>query len=95
MIMAVLCLPISTAAHAQQASAPAGHAHQSVNSPAKRVVRISHATAAAQAQPAAPTVARDTPFPDVPKNHWAYQAVETLRTTHIMRGYPSGTANTK
>ncbi len=34
-------------------------------------------------------------FADVPKNHWAYPSVETLRTTHILRGYPSGTANAK
>lgn len=41
------------------------------------------------------TVTRDTPFPDVPKDHWAYQAVETLRTTRIMRGYPTATPSAK
>ncbi len=27
-------------------------------------------------------------FPDVPKDHWAYQAVEQVRETGIMVGYP-------
>lgn len=29
------------------------------------------------------------PFPDVPKDHWAYQAVETLRKAGVIVGYPS------
>lgn len=29
-------------------------------------------------------------FADVPKNHWAYEAVETLRLSGIMIGIPSG-----
>lgn len=48
-----------------------------------------------QMQPFTPSVGRDTPFPDVPKDHWAYQAVETLRTTRIMRGYPTATPSAK
>lgn len=28
------------------------------------------------------------PFPDVPKDHWAYQAVETVRKAGIVIGYP-------
>jgi hypothetical protein len=31
---------------------------------------------------------RDTPFPDVPRDHWAYDAVEQLRKVGILRGYP-------
>jgi hypothetical protein len=31
---------------------------------------------------------RPAPFPDVPKNHWAYDAVEQLRERGILRGYP-------
>lgn len=57
--------------------------------------RLVALAANAQAQHAAPTVGRDTPFPDVPKNHWAYQSVETLRKAGVMRGYPSGTASAK
>lgn len=57
--------------------------------------RLAALAANVQAQPAAPTVGRDTPFPDVPKNHWAYQSVETLRKAGVMRGYPSGTATAK
>ena len=29
------------------------------------------------------------PFPDVPKDHWAAAAVETLRQRGIMVGYPA------
>lgn len=31
------------------------------------------------------------PFPDVSEGHWAYQAVETLRQTGIIIGYPGST----
>ena len=30
------------------------------------------------------------PFPDVPKNHWAYQSVETLRKLGVVRGEADG-----
>lgn len=30
------------------------------------------------------------PFPDVPQDHWAFQAVESLRQKGILRGYPDG-----
>jgi hypothetical protein len=30
-----------------------------------------------------------SPFPDVPKDHWAYQAVETVRQAGIIVGYPA------
>src|SRR2546423_12896253 len=29
-------------------------------------------------------------FPDVPKDHWAFPAVESLRVKGIVRGYPDG-----
>ena len=32
--------------------------------------------------------ARDTPFPDVPREHWAFDAVESLRKRGIIVGYP-------
>src|SRR3954451_13936446 len=35
-----------------------------------------------------PAPVRSTPFPDVPKDHWAYDAVEQLRQAGILRGYP-------
>jgi hypothetical protein len=31
------------------------------------------------------------PFPDVPKGHWAFEAVEKVRQAGIMIGYPDGT----
>ncbi len=31
------------------------------------------------------------PFPDVPPNHWAFEAVEKLRNAGILIGYPDGT----
>jgi len=33
------------------------------------------------------------PFPDVPKDHWAYQAVMELKEKGILIGYPDGTFN--
>jgi hypothetical protein len=47
-------------------------------------------TAVACAQPAtAPQPpAADRPFADVPRDHWAYEAVEELRKRGILRGYP-------
>ena len=45
------------------------------------------AVAAAQTPSADPPV-RSTPFPDVPRNHWAFDAVEQLRQRGILRGYP-------
>lgn len=38
---------------------------------------------------------RTTPFTDVPKGHWAYDAVEQLRQLGILRGYPGGTFEPK
>ena len=46
---------------------------------------------AVSAQPGAapdPAPVRDTPFPDVPRDHWAFDAVEQLRQRGIVRGYP-------
>ena len=48
-----------------------------------------HRPAPAHGTPAAPGRAvRDQPFPDVPKDHWAFQAVETLRKAGIIVGEP-------
>ena len=35
------------------------------------------------------------PFPDVPKDHWAYQAVMELKQKGILIGYPDETFNGK
>ncbi|MBQ7569051.1 S-layer homology domain-containing protein [bacterium] len=40
---------------------------------------------------AAPAFAAPLSFPDVPANHWAKDAVETLAAKHIVEGYPDGT----
>jgi hypothetical protein len=38
----------------------------------------------------------DSPhFPDVPKHHWAYQAVTDLKQKGILLGYPSGRFNSE
>lgn len=34
---------------------------------------------------------RTTVFPDVPSNHWAYQAVQGLADKGLVEGYPDGT----
>jgi hypothetical protein len=44
--------------------------------------------AAAQQSPAHSAGIRTEPFPDVPKEHWAFDAVEQLRKQGIVRGYP-------
>ena len=45
--------------------------------------------AAQERGPAAdPAPARATPFPDVPRGHWAFDAVEQMRQRGILRGYP-------
>jgi len=45
--------------------------------------------ASAPGAPARPPAAiRSEPFRDVPKDHWAFDAVEQLRKQGILRGYP-------
>jgi len=51
--------------------------------------------ASAQTRPSTDSAPiRTTPFPDVPKTHWAYDAVEQLRQLGILRGYPPAPART-
>jgi len=47
--------------------------------------------ARAQDQTAPATGAASGPFADVPADHWAYQAVDTLQKAGIVIGYPDGT----
>jgi hypothetical protein len=49
---------------------------------------IPHAAIAARNVPAARQPASDHPFSDVPPDHWAASAVETLRERGIVVGYP-------
>jgi hypothetical protein len=44
--------------------------------------------ARAQQSSTPPANLRDQPFPDVPRDHWAFDAVEQLRKQGILRGYP-------
>ena len=39
---------------------------------------------------AVPKVARNVGFPDVPKDHWAYQYVKSLAERGMLEGYPDG-----
>jgi hypothetical protein len=48
-------------------------------------------TLPAHAQTAPATDAASVPFPDVPANHWAYQAVADLAAKGYVKGYPDGT----
>lgn len=34
--------------------------------------------------------AQSPPFPDVPANHWAYEAIESLAAKGLVKGYPDG-----
>jgi hypothetical protein len=47
-------------------------------------------TAAVIALSAQPVLAQGTSFPDVPTNHWAYQAVTDLANEGYVLGYPDG-----
>lgn len=48
----------------------------------------------AQTQPASPWASNSMPpFDDVPADHWASQATQTLRDAGIVIGYPNGTFN--
>jgi hypothetical protein len=49
---------------------------------------IHHAAIAAQNAPAAAPPASNRPFSDVPPDHWAASAVETLRERGVVVGYP-------
>lgn len=40
---------------------------------------------------AVPAFGQVEPFPDVPHDHWAYEAVEALRLAGLIEGYPDGT----
>lgn len=46
-------------------------------------------TAVAQT-PATDTAASPTAFPDIPDNHWAYQAIQDLADKGLVKGYPDG-----
>ena len=54
-------------------------------------LKTSVATAVFALGLAAPAFAAPLSFPDVPANHWAKDAVETLAAKHIVEGYPDGT----
>jgi hypothetical protein len=40
--------------------------------------------------PAVDTAASPTAFPDIPDNHWAYQAIQDLANKGLVKGYPDG-----
>ena len=42
---------------------------------------------------AMPPAVRATPFADVPANHWAYQAIQSLAADGLIDGYPDGSFN--
>lgn len=54
----------------------------------KRMLTLALATAMTFV--AVPAMAQDN-FPDVPENHWAYEALENLKREGILVGYPDGT----
>lgn len=40
---------------------------------------------------AVPALGADVPYPDVAKDHWAYEAIERLHSAGLIEGYPDGT----
>lgn len=59
---------------------------------AKQDAQIQKLTAMVNALVGMEAIAPDTTtmFPDVPENHWAYEAVETMAKTGLVQGYPDG-----
>lgn len=59
---------------------------------AKQDAQIQKLTAMVNALVGMEAIAPDatTMFPDVPENHWAYEAVETMAKTGLVQGYPDG-----
>ena len=59
---------------------------------AKQDAQIQKLTAMVNALVGMEAIAPDTTtmFPDVPENHWAYEAVETMAKTGLVKGYPDG-----
>jgi len=53
------------------------------------VILVAAPVAAQVAPSVGPAPVRTTPFPDVPRDHWAFDAVEQLRGLGILRGYPA------
>ncbi len=59
---------------------------------AKQDAQIQKLTVMVNALVGMEAIAPDTTtmFPDVPENHWAYEAVETMAKTGLVKGYPDG-----
>ncbi len=59
---------------------------------AKQDAQIQKLTAMVNALVGMEAIAPDTTtmFPDVPENHWAYEAVKTMAKTGLVKGYPDG-----
>ncbi|MDQ3813567.1 MAG: S-layer homology domain-containing protein [Armatimonadota bacterium] len=53
----------------------------------KQILIVSVATAALSTMTGACAAEKGSPFADVPKNHWAYQAVNKLAEAGIVEGY--------
>lgn len=57
-----------------------------------RLVPAANAQAGTLTAPGAPAAGADrAEYPDVPRNHWAYQAIDRLSRAGIIEGYPNGT----
>lgn len=96
-IAALSFVLLLAATHAQAQHAPAHKKHitHKQTASAMPMAQAALPPASLQTPPPAAPIARDTPFPDVPKDHWAYQAVETLRKAGVVHGYPAGTPRAK
>ncbi|MBV9439209.1 MAG: S-layer homology domain-containing protein [Candidatus Eremiobacteraeota bacterium] len=91
---AMIAAPVLARADEPVATATAGAPASAVTAgtPATAATAATSTTAAAVMPDAesVAAVASSTPFPDVPANHWAYQAVERLKADGYLTGYPDG-----
>ncbi len=94
-ILSIAFALAATMAHGQPANTHKKHTAHKQTAHAAPGVRTSQAVVPTQTAPVAAPAARDTPFPDVPRDHWAYQSVETLRKAGIMHGHPANASVAK
>ena len=93
-----LCASVAMAAPASKTPAKTSLAKATakpvaVKTPAKTAVKVAP-TVIAQADSTLKPEEMPAFFPDVPRDHWAFAAVQRLAAAGIMNGYPSTTAAT-
>ena len=80
----LICLPLLLVVCLSPCAAQTKNSPIRLHSSTRRTVLLTSAPKSKVVRP----VVTGGPFPDVPKDHWAAAAVETLRQRGIVVGYP-------